>query len=100
MMNIFPENSFLQICMQIILFFIMIYSLHFLWGYLLDYMAPKKTIHVMDTQIEKYKQIMEEMQQNKKENRIPFFETQVLETQVPESEMIREDLDEYIQMFL
>jgi hypothetical protein len=35
---------------------------------------------------------MEEMQQNRNGN--------VSEKQVPESEMIREDLDEYIQKFL
>ena len=57
-------------------------------------MAPKKTIHLVDNQIEKYKQIMEEMQKDPKDPRDPQKDPQT------ESDVIQEDLDRFIQSYL
>lgn len=82
---LFWENPVLQICTQLVFFILVIIVVHYLWVYVLNYMAPKKTIHLVDTQIEKYKQIMEEMQEEKVHS---------------ESDVIQEDLDIFIQSYL
>jgi hypothetical protein len=106
MTTLFIENPLLQICFQIILFFIIIYALHFLWGYLLNILVPKKTIHIVDNQIEKYKQLVEEIQQNKYEK---LVDSNIVSGSSPdmksengpsELDIIHDDLDEFIQSYL
>jgi uncharacterized membrane protein len=88
------ENPVLQIFFQIVLFILVIVVVHYLWVYVLNVMAPKKTIHLVDNQIEKYKQIMEEMQKDPKDPRDPQKDPQT------ESDVIQEDLDRFIQSYL
>lgn len=103
-MTLFIENPILQICFQIILFFIIIYALHFLWGYILNILVPKKTIHIVDNQIEKYKQLVEEIQQNhteKETNSGIISSSSSLDAPNPsEQDIIHDDLDEFIQSYL
>lgn len=101
-MTLFIENPVLQICFQIILFFIIIYALHFLWGYILNMVVPKKTIHIVDNQIEKYKQLVEEIQQNhvKETNTGVVSSSPSLDNGTSELDIIHDDLDEFIQSYL
>lgn len=107
-MTIIFENPILQFCFQTILFFIIIYALHFLWGYVLNAVVPKKTIHVVDNQIEKYKQLVEEIQHrnhNEKEadsNFVSGSSPPDIKTENDPSELsiIHDDLDEFIQSYL
>lgn len=95
---LFWENPVLQICFQIVLFILVIIVVHYLWVYVLNYMAPKKTIHLVDNQIEKYKQIMEEMQ--KEPQRDAQKDPQKDPQKETESDIIQEDLDRFIQSYL
>lgn len=105
-MTIIIENPILQICIKIIFFFIIIYALHFLWVYVLNIIVPKKTIHIIDNQIEKYKQLMEEIQQTKNEK---ILDTNLIsvsphdtktENDSSDIDTIHEDMNEFIKSYL
>lgn len=51
---------------NIIISIIIIYILHYIWSYLKDTYSTKKTKDLVNTQIEKYKKIIAETQQNQK----------------------------------
>lgn len=104
-MTLFIENPILQICIQLVFFFIVIYALHFLWGYVLNAVVPKKTIHVVDNQIEKYKQLVEEIQQKHSEgnsNVVSRSSPPDIKTENDPSELdiIHDDMDEFIRSYL
>lgn len=100
------ETPILQICIKIIFFFIIIYALHFLWVYVLNIIVPKKTIHIVDNQIEKYKQLFEEIQQTKNEkllntDLISISSHDIKNDNNPsELDTIHEDMDEFIRSYL
>jgi hypothetical protein len=54
------------ILFNIIISIIIIYILHYIWSYLKDTYSTKKTKDLVNTQIEKYKKIIAETQQNQK----------------------------------
>ena len=56
---------FLEICMKTIVCLIIIYLCHSGWIYLKDTYSTKKTKDLVNTQLNKYKQIIQEMQENK-----------------------------------
>jgi len=55
----------LGLCMKIILILLGIYLSHSAWNYLKDTYSTKKTKDLVNTQVNKYKQIIQEIQENK-----------------------------------
>ena len=52
------------ILVNIIASILLIYSSHYLWTYIKDKYSTKKTKDLVNTQIQKYKKMMKEMQDN------------------------------------
>jgi len=61
------SNSFFLIVINILISIIIIYGMHLFWIYLKDTYSTKKTKDLVNTQIQKYKQIVDEIQQNNKD---------------------------------
>jgi len=57
------SNSLFLILVNIIISVVVIYGIHLSWNYLRDTYSKKKTKDLVNTQIEKYKKIIEEIQQ-------------------------------------
>jgi hypothetical protein len=57
-------NTFLWIILNIIISIFIIYILHTLWIYILDTYSTKKTKNIVNTQVNKYKKIINELQEN------------------------------------
>ena len=53
--------TLINICFSILI----IYAVHYLWNYLKDTYSKKKTKDLVNTQIEKYKKMVNEIQENK-----------------------------------
>jgi len=58
-------NNILWFFINIIVSIFIIYIIHSLWLYLLDTYSTKKTKDIINTQVYKYKQIINELQENK-----------------------------------
>ena len=56
-------NTFLEICLTIIISIIVIYGTHYLWNNIVNSYSTKKTKNLVDSQIQKYKKIIGEIQQ-------------------------------------
>ena len=82
------SNSLFLILLNIIISVILIYGIHLSWNYIRDTYSKKKTKDLVNTQIEKYKKIIEEIQQ-------PSSPTQEF---IPEEEKINmmEDLTAFM----
>ena len=59
------SSKIIWIIINIMISIIIIYSLHQLWEYLKDTYSTKKTKDLVNTQIKKYKKMMDEIQQTK-----------------------------------
>lgn len=59
----------------ILISLLIIYMGHYLWEYLKDNYSVKKTNHIIGSQIEKYKEIIKELQESKQEPPIESFDT-------------------------
>uniref|UniRef100_A0A6C0JNC9 Uncharacterized protein n=1 Tax=viral metagenome TaxID=1070528 RepID=A0A6C0JNC9_9ZZZZ len=57
-------TTFLWIILNIIISIFIIYMLHTLWIYILDTYSTKKTKNIVNTQVNKYKKIINELQEN------------------------------------
>lgn len=57
------SNSLFLILVNIIISVLLIYGIHLSWNYIRDTYSKKKTKDLVNTQIEKYKKIIEEIQQ-------------------------------------
>jgi predicted PurR-regulated permease PerM len=55
----------LLICIKIFVCLFIIYLFHSIWTYLKDTYSTKKTKDLVNTQIDKYKKIIHELQENK-----------------------------------
>jgi len=58
-------NLLLQILCNIILSFIIIYGIHTIWDYFKEKYSTKKTRDLVNSQITKYKKMIEEIQHEK-----------------------------------
>jgi uncharacterized protein YpmB len=56
------SSTILQIIITLIISIILISSLHYFWNYLKDTYSTKKTKDLVNTQIDKYKKIVDEIQ--------------------------------------
>lgn len=59
--------SILEILITIIISVVIIYSFQYFWNYLKDTFTTKKTKNIINGQIEKYKRIIDEIQQQNSE---------------------------------
>jgi hypothetical protein len=66
-------NILLQILINITFSILIIYGIHCIWNYLKDTYSTKKTRDLVNSQITKYKKLIEEIQSNKPNNK-PLFE--------------------------
>lgn len=61
----FYYKSFLGFIVNLIISILVVYSGHCIWNYIKDTYSTKKTKDLVNTQIEKYKKMMKEIQENK-----------------------------------
>uniref|UniRef100_A0A6C0JGQ6 Uncharacterized protein n=1 Tax=viral metagenome TaxID=1070528 RepID=A0A6C0JGQ6_9ZZZZ len=57
-------SSIFWISINIVLSILIIYIIHHIWNYLKDTYSTKKTKDLVNTQIDKYKKIIDELQEN------------------------------------
>jgi hypothetical protein len=69
----------LHIIINIIISIFIIYIIHSTWEYFKDTYTNKKTKDLVNTQITKYQQMMEEMQQNTKSQSISKTDIQTMD---------------------
>ena len=69
----------LHIIINIIMSIFIIYIIHSTWEYFKDTYTNKKTKDLVNTQITKYQQMMEEMQQNSKSQSISKTDIQTMD---------------------
>uniref|UniRef100_A0A6C0J1Z9 Uncharacterized protein n=1 Tax=viral metagenome TaxID=1070528 RepID=A0A6C0J1Z9_9ZZZZ len=69
----------LHIIINIIISLFIIYIIHSTWEYFKDTYTNKKTKDLVNTQITKYQQMMEEMQQNTKSQTISKTDIQTMD---------------------
>jgi hypothetical protein len=82
-------NLFLQILFQILLSVLIIYGIHSIWNYLKDTYSTKKTRDLVNSQISKYKRLIEDIQSNQPAA-VPLFENQ------EEKEAMQNELAEFM----
>jgi hypothetical protein len=68
-------NLFLQILFQILLSILIIFVVHQIWNYLKDTYSTRKTRDLVNSQITKYKRLIEDIQSNQSAT-VPLFENQ------------------------
>jgi hypothetical protein len=66
-------NLFLQILFQILLSVLIIFGVHQIWNYLKDTYSTRKTRDLVNSQITKYKRLIEDIQSNQSAT-VPLFE--------------------------
>ena len=59
------HNTFSWIFINIIISIVIIFIIHSIWVYLIDTYSTKKTKDIVNIQVNKYKQIINELQENK-----------------------------------
>jgi hypothetical protein len=69
----FYYKSVLGFIVNLIISIIVVYSGHCLWNYIKDTYSTKKTKDLVNTQIEKYKKMMKEIQDNNKISQESFL---------------------------
>jgi hypothetical protein len=82
-------NLFLQILFQLLLSVLIIYGIHSIWNYLKDTYSTKKTRDLVNSQIAKYKRLIEDIQSNQLVA-VPLFENQ------EEKEAMHNELAEFM----
>jgi hypothetical protein len=70
---IFYYNSFIGFLFNLTVSILVIYIGHYLWNYIKDTYSTKKTKDLVNTQIEKYKKMMKEIQENNKISKEEFL---------------------------
>jgi len=66
----FYYNSFIGFIFNLTVSILVVYSGHCLWNYIKDTYSTKKTKNIVNTQIEKYKKMMKELQDLQENNKI------------------------------
>jgi len=83
-------NLFLHILFQIVLSVLIIFGVHQIWNYLKDTYSTKKTRDLVNSQITKYKKMIEEIQANNPASK-PLFENP------EEKESMHNELAEFLK---
>ena len=69
-------GMFFTLCISIAISIFIIYGGHNTWNYIKDNYSTKKTKDLVNTQIQKYKKIMQNMQESQSSSLIPFQDPQ------------------------
>ena len=85
------SNYIVKITINIIISILVIYGIHSCWDYLKDNYTTKKTKDLVNTQIEKYKRIMNDIQKQPKGSQNPLFENE------QEKQSMNDDLLEFME---
>jgi hypothetical protein len=85
------SNSIFGVTINIFAFVVIIYGIHSYWDYLKDNYTKKKTKDLVNTQIEKYKRIMNDIQKQPKGSQNPLFENE------QEKKSMNDDLLEFME---
>ena len=67
-------GMFFTLCISIFISIFIIYGGHNIWNYIKDNYSTKKTKDLVNTQIQKYKKIMQNMQKSQSNTIVPFQE--------------------------
>jgi hypothetical protein len=67
------SNVWFSIGINICISLLIIYGLHIFWNYIKDNYSKPKTKNLVNTQTEKYKKIIEELQQSRTSEIIPVL---------------------------
>ena len=62
------SNTIINFTITTIISIIIITFIHYFWNYLIDTYSTKKTKYLVNSQIEKYKKIVNDIQENKNNN--------------------------------
>ena len=76
------HNTFLWIFINIIISLIIIYICHSIWIYVKDTYSTRKTKDLVNTQVSKYKQIIQELQENKSTNQGSPISEEISKTEI------------------
>jgi hypothetical protein len=76
------HNTFLWIFINIIISLIIIYICHSIWIYVKDTYSTRKTKDLVNTQVSKYKQIIQELQENKLTNQGSQISEEISKTEI------------------
>ena len=88
-----PSNTFFWILINIIVSLIIIYGIHAFWNYLKDTYSTKKTKDLVGSQIQKYKKMVDEIQQNRAN--VPGSPTSTIISEKDQQSM-NDELMEYV----
>jgi competence protein ComGC len=62
------SNTIINFTITTIISILIILFIHYFWNYLIDNYSTKKTKYLVNSQIEKYKKIVNDIQENKNNN--------------------------------
>jgi hypothetical protein len=62
------SNTIINFTITTIISILIILFIHYFWNYLIDTYSTKKTKYLVNSQIEKYKKIVNDIQENKNNN--------------------------------
>lgn len=78
------SNFYFFILINVVISIIIIFCIHSLWDYLKDTYSTKKTRDLVNTQMNKYKQIINEIQENKSSQILSLNETERMDAELTE----------------
>jgi predicted secreted protein len=95
-MNIF--FSTMKYIFQAFLFLVGIYGVHSSWVYIRDSMTPRRTRHLYDSQVQKYKDILKELQEQQINDPIQIHNQNQNQTENHhDNERMQQDLEDFMR---
>jgi len=88
------SNTIISLCFNIIISIIIILGVHYFWNYLKETYTTKKTRDLVNTQIDKYKKILNDIQNNEN-NKIKDSKKTIFETE-EEKQVMNDDLMNFL----
>jgi hypothetical protein len=88
------SNTIISLCFNIIISIIIILGLHYFWNYLKETYTTKKTRDLVNIQIDKYKKILNDIQNNEN-NKIKDSKKTIFETE-EEKQSMNDDLMNFL----
>jgi predicted PurR-regulated permease PerM len=88
------SNTIISLCFNIIISIIIIVGVHYFWNYLKETYTTKKTRDLVNIQIDKYKKILNDIQNNEN-NKIKDSKKTIFETE-EEKQSMNDDLMNFL----
>jgi hypothetical protein len=88
------SNTIISLCFNIIISIIIILGVHYFWNYLKETYTTKKTRDLVNIQIDKYKKILNDIQNNEN-NKIKDSKKTIFETD-EEKQSMNDDLMNFL----